>query len=192
VTDTKKIFCFIDLETTGLDEELDRVLEVAWTFTDSDFLRLYGDRTYVIDHENDWGSVWSMLKANDFVTEMHTKSGLVADMLGDETRTLDAVWESLRDDLLMAKEDFPDATIHFAGDSVWFDRQFLNHATFRHMLNEHVHHRLLDLSSIKVMLEAIGRPVETSKGDHRALNDVWASLDTARVYAHLGRRAVVE
>jgi len=192
MTSPEKVFCFIDLETTGLDPEMDRILEVAWVFTNQDFAPISPERTFVIDHEDDWPQALSLFNsAAQVVQDMHTQSGLYSEMFGRNVTSLDKVWETLRDDLDEVKGLYPNATVHFAGDSVWFDREFLHAATFKEMLETRVHHRLLDLSSIKVMLEAIGRPVEIAKGTHRALDDVRASLDGARLLRNLGQRAVV-
>jgi len=96
MTSPEKVFCFIDLETTGLDPEMDRILEVAWVFTNQDFAPISPERTFVIDHEDDWPQALSLFNsAAQVVQDMHTQSGLYSEMFGRNVTSLDKVWETL-------------------------------------------------------------------------------------------------
>ena len=182
-----KAFCFLDLETTGLDPINDYVLEIAWQFTDEDFKPLHDGRSYVIDHGHYWGSVFHALRnAAPVVREMHAKSLLAVDLLGQDAAEPGLILQTFISDLDDAQGE-ENRTIHLAGDSVWFDRDFLQYghlsAQFADLFANDIHHRVLDLSSLKVFLESQGIDPAIPKGNHRALNDVYASIDGARSLA---------
>ena len=84
-------------------------------------------------------------------------------------------------------------SVHLAGLSISFDRDFLKKdpswALFfdNDTLGVSLHHRLLDLSSLKMFLTARGVPWDkaTNTGAHRAANDVRETLAQARIFWEL-------
>lgn len=182
------IFCFPDIETTGTDEHEDVILEIAWAFTDESFTVLGTPRTFVVKpDEMDWAKIAHRLGANKYVRDMHTSSGLFADITVAESDIADIVLAFERDlRSSIVRPNFDDL-VHLAGLSVHFDRTFLNANHFRLDDEHHIHHRHLDLSSIKMMLEAAGVPYQKAEnsGAHRALNDVFEAIEQARIFKAL-------
>lgn len=183
------LFAFIDIETTGLTPGEDHILEIGWIITDETFKQRLPGRSFIVEHsQENWQSVWSLLKANDYVRNMHEKSGLANDLLNAAAHSMDAIAVSFVRDIQTSRDD--DEPVHLAGFSVGFDRSFLMaEESFSDLFEEgpswygfKIHHRLLDLSSIKLMYQSAGLTLPTAPNDnpHRALSDVRESLWMAR------------
>lgn len=187
------MYLFIDTETTGLSPTKDHLLEVAWVITGNTFEQISEPRTFLVDHEWEWNDVWvAISQADPVVREMHTKSGLIHDLEvpSDEGFfTLSEIRDYLASDLRQAQSF--GGPIHMAGLSVQFDRAFLVANGFGGRIlgpgvdrDTLVHHRQLDLTSIKLMLGSAGIPFETphNEGAHRALNDVFETIEQAKIF----------
>lgn len=163
-----KRFVFLDFETTGLDEQVCEPIEVALVVTDEQLNEL-----------DNFEAVLSPALAPSYwepaAREMHERSGLgwLARSRGDRTDVV-APW------LMACLSPFtgPDVTLHLAGNSVHFDRRFLK----RYFPDVEVllHHRHLDVSSIRMLAEAAGHPPLSGEKPHRAMADVRRSLEDAR------------
>ena len=189
-------FLFLDTETTGLDPRKDFLLEVAWVVTDEKFEPVTAAQSYIVDHRERWTDVALALgEMVPVVKQMHDKSGLTEDVLtSDETYSVNYINSSLLRDV----EQY-DGNVHLAGLSPEFDREWLRANGFANIFGPAqdekvpVHHRLLNLSAIKLMFEASGVPYEMPQNSraHRALNDVWESVEQAIIFQRtLGAIAV--
>ena len=168
-------YLWLDLETTGLNEHEGAVLEVAWILTTTELEQLY-QNSFVAFCPN-----WREL-ADDYVTNMHTESGLAADLY-KVNNSLEFIESQILEHLdavqtLCAPED---AVFHLAGGSIHFDRRWVK----KHMkkLEERLHYRMLDISSLKVAFGRHGLPPD--KKAHRAMADVQESLDALVHYREL-------
>lgn len=169
-------FVWLDVETTGLDPNLDLLLEVAWKVTLSphplDFAAPLGEYqpgqdSYVIRHDGaDLGS-----KLSPVTWKMHGSSGLLAEVVQSPT-TVDDVERCL----LGALDD--KFQWHLAGNSVHFDLGFIR----AHMIHaaKRLSHRVLDVSSIGLAAYSMGMPHDRREPAHRALDDVKASISQYR------------
>lgn len=174
-----RLFAFVDLETTGLDPDSDSIIEIAWAFTDEAFNVVGTPTTFLVMPERGWFSLGS---ADQAVRDMHSKSGLMDDLMRSDAVDLDGVAEQMRAQLAT----LPGHTaLHLAGFSVHFDRAFLAANGFRSLLGDWFHHRHLDLSAVKLLLDAVGVPYEkpVNERPHRALADVFESIEQARLFA---------
>jgi len=166
---------WIDCEMTGLELGRDALVEVAVLVTDSD-LNILGDGIDVVIKP----PAEALDGMPDVVREMHTKSGLL-DELDKGTTLLDAQERVLA----YVKEHVPTARkAPLAGNSVYVDRGFLN----RDMpaLDEYLHYRLVDVSSIKELVRRWFPRVYFNSpgkhGGHRALADIRESIEELRFY----------
>lgn len=171
---------FIDLETTGLDELKDSILEVAVVVATDDLETVTAFCSVVV--EPLFGTLSQM---DPVVVEMHTKNGLLAECMGpDAMRRHEAEAEVLG--FLSSIEGTKGCPV--AGNSVWFDKNFIR----RHMPKLHglFHYRIVDVSSFNEMAQRWnpelfeGRP--RSDENHRALTDAETSLQTMRYYKKNG------
>jgi oligoribonuclease len=167
---------WIDCEMTGLDLRRDALIEVAVIVTDGD-LRPLDDGLNVIIHAAD--DVLDTMVP--FVQEMHTRSGLTEAVrastltIGDAEK---AVLEHVR-------QYVPDAkSAPLCGNSIATDRGFL--ARDMPELDEHLHYRMIDVSSVKELAKRWYPRVYQSQPQkglaHRALDDIRESITELAYY----------
>jgi oligoribonuclease len=165
---------WIDCEMTGLDASNDALIEVACLVTDAE-LNILGDGVSVVIKP----SPEALAGMSDFVRDMHIASGLLPlletgmEMADAQTHVLDYV-----------RAHVPAGKAPLAGNTVGMDRVFLE----RDMpeLIEHLHYRVVDVSSIKELARRwyprvfFNSPVKT--GGHRALGDIQDSIRELQYY----------
>jgi oligoribonuclease len=166
---------WIDCEMTGLDTSVDALVEVAAIVTDSE-LNVLGEGVDVVIKP----PAEALEQMGDFVRQMHTSSGLLAD-LPNGTTLADAEARVLA----YLREWIPDAgRAPLAGNSIGTDKAYLD----RDMpeLMEHLHYRVIDVSSIKELARRWYPRVyfasPAKNGGHRALADILESIDELRYY----------
>ncbi|PJJ54196.1 oligoribonuclease [Mumia flava] len=166
---------WIDCEMTGLDLENDALIEVAAVVTDFE-LQPLGEGVDVII-KPPAGAVEQM---GDVVTQMHTSSGLLAEL--DGGTSMDEAQQLVLDYI---REHVPEAgKAPLAGNTVGTDRAFL--ARDMPELEAHLHYRIVDVSSIKELSRrwyprAYFNSPEKN-GNHRALADILESIEELRYY----------
>ena len=166
---------WIDCEMTGLSLENDYLVEIAVLVTDSE-LNLLGAGVDVVIHA-DPAQLTTM---NDFVRQMHTTSGLINEIpLG--------ISVSAAEDLILTYLQDSGTQLGkspLAGNSVSVDRAFIARDMPR--LNEYLHYRTVDVSSIKELARRwhprvyFNAPPKT--GNHRALGDIQDSINELKYY----------
>ena len=166
---------WIDFEMTGLDLSKDAVVEVACLITDSELNEQDEGLSLVVT--TDESKLASMV---EIVREMHKASGLL-DQIADGV-TLDEARATLTE---YVKSRVPEARkAPLAGSSVYVDRMFL--ARDFPEVDEHLHYRLIDVSSIKELARRwypktfFASPEKY--GNHRALADIRESIAELRYY----------
>ena len=167
---------WIDCEMTGLDLGKDALIEIAALVTDAE-LNVLGDGVDVVIHAEE-ASLGGMV---EIVREMHRKSGLT-----DAVRLSPVTVREAEDMIMEYVTAFaPQAgTAPLCGNSIATDRGFL--ARDMRRLDEHLHYRMIDVSSIKELCRRwyprvyFGQP---SKGlAHRALADIRESIRELEYY----------
>jgi len=166
---------WIDCEMTGLSLEHDALIEVATLVTDYE-LNILGDGVDVIIKP----PAAALDQMNELVTNMHSGSGLLAELDGGVT-----LREAEERVLAYVREFVPEpGKAALAGNSVGTDRAFL--ARDMAELEAWLHYRIVDVSSIKELARRwyprayFAAPAKS--GNHRALADIVESIDELRYY----------
>ena len=165
-----------DCERTGLDVERDALIEVAVGVTEGD-LRIVDPGMDVLITP----PAGALENMNDFVRNMHTSSGLLEDL---ETSAV-SMEEATEQVLSYIKRFVPqEGKALLAGNSVGTDKMFLE-ANMPSVV-EHLHYRLVDVSSIKELAKRWYRAAFTESpdkhGGHRALADILESIQELEYY----------
>ena len=167
---------WIDCEMTGLDLTRDKLIEVAVLVTDSELNVLDPGLDLVISADD--AALEGMV---DVVTEMHAKSGLT-EAVRASTLTVAEAEQQL---LAYVKRFVPERrTAPLCGNSIGTDRGFL--ARDMPELDDHLHYRMVDVSSIKELARRWFPRVyfaQPPKGlAHRALADIIESIRELAYY----------
>ncbi|MEL0626488.1 oligoribonuclease [Salinibacterium amurskyense] len=160
---------WIDCEMTGLDVEIDELVEVAVVITDYDLVPVDEGMTIVIKP-----SEAALANMGEFVTAMHTSSGLIEEMpLGVSL----AEAETAVSDYILQYVPNP-RTAPMAGNTIGTDRTFL--AKYMPSVDTHLHYRSVDVSSIKELSKRwfprVYFNAPDKNGGHRALADILESI----------------
>lgn len=166
---------WIDCEMTGLDLGADALIEIAALVTDFD-LNVLGEGVDIIVKPEPA----ALEQMNDFVRDMHVKSGLLEELHSGVTLA-----EAEQQVLAYLREHCPEGSRPpLAGNTVATDRSFIS----RDMpgLEAFLHYRIVDVSSIKELSRRwfprayFASP--TKRGNHRALADIQESIEELRYY----------
>jgi oligoribonuclease len=166
---------WVDLEMTGINPDLDHILEIALVITDQQ-LNIIDDSFNIVINQ----SPEILALMNDFVKNLHTNNGLLAlipksniDLITAENQALAFVQQ------YVAKNTSP-----ICGNSICMDRRFL----FKYMprLENFFHYRNLDVSTVKNLgiywfPEKVAS-LNKEEGSHRAKDDILQSIDELRFY----------
>ena len=167
---------WIDCEMTGLDLTRDQLIEVAVLVTDSELNVLDPGLDLVISADD--AALEGMVEV---VTQMHAKSGLT-DAVRASTLTVAEAEQQL---LAYVRRFVPERrTAPLCGNSIGTDRGFL--ARDMPELDDHLHYRMIDVSSIKELARRWFPRVyfaQPPKGlAHRALADILESIRELAYY----------
>ena len=170
---------WMDLEMTGLDHTSEVIVEIATLITDDDLQVVAEGPDLVVKQPEEF-----LLKMDPFVVEMHTRSGLL-DQIRSSTITLE---QAGAETLAFIQEHVPEArTVPLCGNSIGTDRRFL--AAYLPEIEEYLHYRSVDVSSIKELVRRWYPAVLTQRGwkqgAHRALDDIRESIAELQLYRDL-------
>ena len=166
---------WIDCEMTGLNVEKDCLVEIAVVVTDSELNVLDPGLDIVIKP-----NPASLANMNEFVTEMHTNSGLI-----NEFETGHSLEQAEREVLAYIQRWVTNPRqAPLAGNSIGTDRMFINR--YMPTLDEFLHYRNIDVSSIKELTRRwypkVYFQLPKKQGDHRALADILESINELKYY----------
>jgi oligoribonuclease len=165
---------WIDCEMTGLDLEVDQLVEIAVIVTDFELTAL--DAGFQIVIRPDASALAHM---NDFVTRMHESSGLLAE-IPDGVSVAEAEFLALE----YIQRFVPEGKAPLAGNTIGTDRMFL--ARYMPRVDRWLHYRNVDVSSIKELSRRwyprayYNAPAKD--GGHRALADIRESIRELAYY----------
>ncbi|MDQ0575642.1 oligoribonuclease [Agromyces albus] len=166
---------WIDCEMTGLDLDVDELVEIAVVITDYDLTPVDAGLSIVI--KPDASALESM---GEFVRTMHTESGLIEE-IPNGVSVAEAEYEVLE---YVLKHVPDEQKAPLAGNSIGTDRAFLT--KYMPRLDAHLHYRNVDVSSIKELAKRwyprayFNSPAKN--GGHRALADILESIRELEYY----------
>jgi oligoribonuclease len=166
---------WIDCEMTGLDIERDALIEIACVITDSELTLLDDGIDLIIKPPAE-----ALDQMSDVVRDMHTKSGLLADLPGGLTlaEATEAVLGYVKQHVKEPRK------APLCGNSIATDRWFI--ARDMPELDNWLHYRMIDVSSVKELARRwYPRAYFASPekhGGHRALADIIESVREMRYY----------
>lgn len=166
---------WIDCEMTGLDLAVDELVEIAVVITDFE-LRPVDPGFQVVIRPSEA----ALANMNDFVTNMHTSSGLIEEI------PLGVPLEDAQDQTLAYIKRFVplERKAPLAGNTIGTDRMFL--AKYMPQVDGWLHYRNVDVSSIKELSRRwyprafFHAPAKD--GGHRALADILESIRELQYY----------
>ena len=166
---------WIDCEMTGLDLKVDELCEIAVVIT-TEQLELVDPGLQLVIRP----SAAALANMNEFVTNMHTESGLILEL--ESGLPVEVAEQQVLDYI---KRWVPqERTAPLAGNSIGTDRMFL----LKQMpqLESHLHYRNVDVSSLKELARRwyprtyFNMPKKA--GGHRALADILESIKELSYY----------
>lgn len=164
---------WVDLEMTGLDAEQDVILEVAAEITDFNFTTLGSyeacvsqPKDIVVDRmrKNSW---WADYPQNrdEFVRKL------------DQGKPSQQVEQEL---IALVQEHFGNEPAILGGNSIHNDRNFIKQ--WWPALDLKLHYRMLDVTSLKIIMQGMNGAEFEKKEVHRAFDDIQASIAELQYY----------
>jgi oligoribonuclease len=167
---------WMDLEMTGLEPHRHVIVEIATIVTD-DNLVVVAEGPDLVIH----ATAEELLHMGEFVTEMHTKSGLITQIQASSVSVADAetaTLDFLRQHIAEAR------TVPLCGNSIGTDRRFLQ--DYMPTLEAFFHYRNVDVSTIKELARRwypeVLDAVPEKESAHRALDDIKESIAELEFY----------
>jgi oligoribonuclease len=164
-----KKFFFIDMEMTGLDVTQNRIIEVAAIVTDLQLNEVERYQAVIkqpqpfLDAMDDWN------------VTTHTASGLINEVPRGRLQL-----EVEMDLINFVKKHFSGQRVMLAGNSISQDKLFIE--TYMKRFAKFLHYRIIDISSMKAVYQAIHN-VRYQKGEtHRAMDDIEHSIAELKLY----------
>lgn len=173
---------WLDLETTGSDEDRDEIIEVGCLMTDSqlNIIDEFPEYSRTVTPSKD--ALLRLLETK-VVRDMHTANGLLTEVL--DQKSIDHSPRSVEQDLMsrLAAIQPKFRQVMIAGSGVGhFDRRFIN--KYWPDIDRYLHYAPFDIGNIRRAFKAWDIPIPTSAEgkNHRALDDAKLHLEEARAY----------
>jgi len=173
MTVSKDNLVWMDLEMTGLDPEVDTIIEIATIITDGN-LNIVAEGPSIAIHQPDA----ALDGMDEWNTTHHGDSGLTARVRASKINMAEAEQQTLD----FIRSYVPERTSPLCGNSIHQDRRFL--VPYMPELEAWVHYRNIDVSTIKELgrrwYPAIQAPLK--QGEHLALADIHESIKELAFY----------
>jgi oligoribonuclease len=164
---------WVDLEMTGLDFQKDVILEVAAEITDFSFKTLASYEACVKQPKN---TVVDRMQKNIWWKDFPVNRDSFIDKLDDGKPSI----EVEKDLCALIEAQFGDEPAVLAGNSIHNDRNFIKQ--WWPQLDLKLHYRMLDVSSLKILMQGKYGLEFEKKEVHRAFDDIQASIAELQYY----------
>ncbi|MGC2310057.1 MAG: oligoribonuclease [Candidatus Babeliaceae bacterium] len=172
---SEKNLVWLDLEMTGLNPDLDTILEIATIITDNNLTFIEQGPHLVIHQPNEL-----LEKMDEWNRNQHKKSGLVEAVKKSTISLAEAEQQTLK----FIKQYCIAGFSPLCGNSIFQDRAFIRR--LMPALNAYLHYRLIDVSTVKELVKRWYPTDQKSRYEkkdiHRALDDVYASIEELKQY----------
>ena len=165
---------WLDLETSGLDVNSCKILEIATIITDGS-LNILAEGPSLVVHQPET----VLTRMDEWCTKQHWSSGLTEEVRRSSVSLAQAEQETLK----AVRTYCPPQGCPLCGNSICFDRRFL--IRFMPELNEYLSYRNVDVSTLKELVSRWypGKEVKGSKSSkHRTLSDIRESIGELKYY----------
>ena len=165
---------WIDMEMTGLQPEVNRVIEIAAVITDPQ-LNILHEGPIIAIHQDEY----TMTHMDAWNTATHTRSGLVDRVLQSKISEEEATDMCLE----VFSRYVPAGKSPMCGNTIGQDRRFM--ARWMPRLEAFFHYRSIDVSTLKELARRWKPEAVTSfkkSTRHEALSDILESIDELKHY----------
>ena len=165
---------WMDMEMTGLDPEVDVILEIATIVTDSELDTIAEGPVLSVSQPEA-----ALARMDQWNTKHHTASGLIERVRQDGVPLIEAEAQTL--DFL--ERHTTRGTSPLCGNTIWQDRRFL--IKYMQEIAAFLNYRIIDVSSVKELAfrwhpELVSQLRKNNA--HRALEDIRESINELRFY----------
>jgi oligoribonuclease len=172
---------WVDLEMTGLDSEQDVILEIAAEITDFNFKTLASYEAIVKQPKQ---LVADRMQKNTWWADYpENRDEFMHKMDSDASKPSDQVQQEL---VALIEEQFGNEAAVLGGNSIHSDRGFIKH--WWPELDLKLHYRMLDVSSLKIIMQGKYGVQFEKNNSHRAFDDIQASIAELQFYLEWFRK----
>jgi oligoribonuclease len=174
MTADKNNLVWIDLEMTGLEPDVDVIIEIATLVTDSE-LNILAQGPVIAIHQSDA----TLAKMDDWNQKHHGESGLIDRVKASQFSEADAVAQTIE----FLEKYVPKGASPLCGNSIGQDRRFLN--KYMRELEDYFHYRSIDVSTVKELVKRWSPQSMdgfTKQNTHQALQDIQESIAELQFY----------
>lgn len=159
---------WIDLEMTGLDEDVHHIIEIASIITDKD-LNILAEGPNLAIHQPE--EILALM--DDWCQTTHGNSGLTARVQESSVSIEDAMLATIK----FTEKWIPAGKSPLCGNSIGTDRRFLK--KYMPALDKYCHYRNIDVSSFKEVVKHWYDDAKSyeKKNTHLALDDIRESIN---------------
>lgn len=165
---------WVDLEMTGLEPAVDRIIEIATIVTDKE-LNIIAQGPVIAIHQTDE----QLALMDDWNQKHHGESGLVERVKASPFSEEDAIAQTIE----FLSQYVPAGASPMCGNSIGQDRRFLNR--YMPALEDFFHYRNIDVSTVKELVrrwEPSAMKGFTKQNTHQALLDIQESIAELQFY----------
>ncbi len=161
---------WVDLEMTGLDTQEHVIVEVAAEVTDFNFKTLASYEAVIFQSDA------VLERAHPWAAQQHASSGLLERIRTEGRPESDVVHELCG----FINAQFGDEPAILAGNSIHNDRDFIKR--WWPEVNDLLHYRMIDVTSLKILMQGKYNVDFDKKEVHRAFDDIQASIAELQSY----------